>query len=332
MSILGAVVKKLGPSQEDPRGWAHFVCPKCQSKGKPKFGVNVGGRRFGCFHCHWCGDLWELLDYLGIDQGVLRSAGRSARPKLGPDHNYPNITIPGFVPIGRSASPSVVERKCLEFVAKRGRTPLSKDKITSLGWGYSTDPALFWRLIIPVVMDGVVVQYLARALDPDQEPKELPAPNAPGCPRKGEVLWGQPVRPGLPLVIVEGVWDALAVEDGYPLATATAILGTSLSSYLVGWLLRKKPGTTILFLDGDEAGREGSVKLARRLLKRHVQVLVARPSAGQDPKNLTSSEIFRTLTHADPAAGWLLQQAASRRPFPAPAHGYAPRSGGHPPR
>ena len=93
-----------------------------------------------------------------------------------------------------------------------------------------------------------------------------------------------------PVVLVEGIFDCEAVRRaGF---ASCAIMGSSLSDTQVGKLLSKSPSKIILMLDGDKAGREGTVKAYKKLLLRtHTPITCIPLEDGVDPDDIPTDAL-----------------------------------------
>ena len=149
------------------------------------------------------------------------------------------------------------------------------------------------RVIFPIEnRQGKVVAFGARALG-DVQPKYLNSAESPTFYKKA-VLYGwvqarKAVRSKLPLVVVEGYMDVIAVQRSC-VAAAVAPLGTALTPEQIGllWKLHDEP---ILCFDGDEAGQRAQLRALERilpLLEPGRSVRLAMLPAGKDPDDVIS--------------------------------------------
>ena len=156
------------------------------------------------------------------------------------------------------------------------------------------------RIIYPICnRQGAVIAFGARAMG-DAMPKYLNSPEGPTFSKKA-VLYGwsqarERVRRNLPLLVVEGYMDVIAVTSAN-VAGALAPLGTAMTEQQIGlvWKLHDEP---ILCFDGDKAGQ----KAAMRAIERILPVLEPGKSAriavmpeGKDPDDILKSEGVETF-------------------------------------
>ena len=149
------------------------------------------------------------------------------------------------------------------------------------------------RVVFPIEnRQGKVIAFGARALG-DVQPKYLNSIESPTFSKK-EVLYGwvrarEAVRNKLPLAVVEGYMDVIAVQQS-GVAAAVAPLGTALTSEQIAflWKLHDEP---ILCFDGDTAGQRAQIRALQRvlpLLEPGRSVRLAMLPAGKDPDDVLS--------------------------------------------
>ncbi len=124
------------------------------------------------------------------------------------------------------------------------------------------------RIMFPIQnRKGQVIAFGARALG-EAKPKYLNSPDSPSFSKKA-VLYGwiqarERVRHNLPLLLVEGYMDVIAVTASQK-AAALAPLGTALTTEQItlAWKLHDEP---VLCFDGDTAGKNAAVRAIERIL------------------------------------------------------------------
>ena len=151
------------------------------------------------------------------------------------------------------------------------------------------------RVMFPIEnRQGKIIAFGARALG-DAQPKYLNSPEGPTFSKKA-VLYGwnqarERVRRGLPLLLVEGYMDVIAVTAS-DIAAALAPLGTALTEQQIQlvWKLHDEP---ILCFDGDSAGQKAAFRAIERifpLLEPGRSVRIAILPEGKDPDDILKSD------------------------------------------
>lgn len=288
-----AIASVLG--EPDIRGDEYnFVCPWCASDpgGKRKLGVNAEKEVFNCFRCHCRGTLRSLFVKLDLPLSFNAEMPVELISTIPEVQRETPKEIPGFVPLTLTDHSSTA-MECFDLL--RNRAGIVRDSACDLGWGYSTDVRLFGRLIIPIRMNGRLVNYLARSLYPWLTPKERGGAIKAGWLPRSELYYGF-LPPECPVILVEGIWDYMAVEramkgiEGVPIA----LLGTNLSDVQLGLILSTTPTIITIFFDGDEAGWSASKAALKKIKTRapELKVRIASCPQGHDPDDL-SDELIR---------------------------------------
>ncbi len=141
---------------------------------------------------------------------------------------------------------------------------------------------------------GRVVAFSGRILHPDEKsPKYVNSPETP-LYHKSELLYGYDMAKHqlrqLPFwLIVEGQFDVvMSHQAGY--MTTVAVSGTALTDHHVG-LLERLSKNVVLALDADKAGIAAMKKGADLMLRRGMDVKVAKFPDGADPADMAQSDV-----------------------------------------
>ena len=156
------------------------------------------------------------------------------------------------------------------------------------------------RIIYPICnRQGAVIAFGARAMG-DAMPKYLNSKEGPTFSKKA-VLYGwtqarERVRRNLPLLVVEGYMDVIAVTSAN-VAGALAPLGTAMTEQQMTlvWKLHDEP---VLCFDGDKAGQKAAMRAIERILpilEPGKSVRIAEMPAGQDPDDILQKDGPETL-------------------------------------
>ena len=174
------------------------------------------------------------------------------------------------------------------------------------------------RLMFPIQnRQGRVIAFGARALG-EAQPKYLNSPEGPTFSKKAVLYgWTQAralLRQSLPLLVVEGYMDVIAVSAS-GVAAALAPLGTALTEQQIQlvWKLHTEP---ILCFDGDAAGQKAASRAIERilpLLEPGRTVRIASLPSGQDPDDILKSEGEEGLRRVLSAASGILDSLWQRK-------------------
>ena len=175
------------------------------------------------------------------------------------------------------------------------------------------------RLMIPIRRGGQVIGFGGRVVDSDGEPKYLNSPET-ALFRKGETLFGldesaTALGSGLPAVVVEGFFDAIALHQA-GIRTAIAVCGSTVSENHIVALRAAGARDLVLAFDGDEAGRAAATRAALLGLRSSCATSVLECPEGLDPDEMIHREgpdgfRFR-LSQAMYASDFLIKQEFRR--------------------
>jgi DNA primase len=158
--------------------------------------------------------------------------------------------------------------------------------------GFYGGPGLFnRRLVIPIHDEvGRLVAYCGRSLDGWEPRYKFP----PGF-AKSQVLFNLHRAAAVgeeTVVVVEGFFDCFRVHQAGS-RSVVALMGSALYERQRE-LLSERFRRIVLMLDGDEAGRRGSARMAAELAG-HGPVRVVELAAGSQPDRLSEAELQEIL-------------------------------------
>jgi DNA primase len=310
LAHYGVHLRRIGATELRGR------CPlpsHTSSRSRDSFAVNIARnvwscRSLSCMQGRGGRPGGNLLDFVALMEGcsireaALRLQGWSgAAPER---FILPRASRPDAV-----ASENPPLRFALQYVdathpylTSRGVTPQT---VRMFGLGLYTGKGLLrGRIVIPIHnASGELIAYAGRTID-GQEPKY----RFPAGFRKSLVLFNlhrATATKARTVIVVEGFFDAIAVHQaGYPVVS---LMGSTVSRHQAD-LLPAHFDRVVLMLDGDVAGRQGAVQIARTLSIR-MSVLSITLDDDQQPDQLTANEI----QHLMAPYGNLIAPAATMR-------------------
>lgn len=293
------------------------VCPACGDK-KQKFWFNHILGLGHCFRgsCDWRGGFVDLITI--VEQvpwiearGIARKWGGVAaiRPRgEGPTKRKYSLTLP---PEYRK-----FENEDVTFQAQQARAYLRRRRITEFeiekyDIGFSTTPPYAGRVLVPTFNDvGECIFFIARKFMAGPGEKVLNPPEAPedvagvrgGYLPKSDCLFGlNLISKGEAIVLVEGVWDAIAINRAMKKDCCVAMFGTSLSDNQKLLLKHRVPMSLCAFFDPEVPCDEVTAFAFELRASLHTEVkLVAYPKelSGKDPDELPEVEVRRMIERA----------------------------------
>lgn len=283
--------------------WAN--CP-FHSEKSPSLCISkrVGSYRWKCFGCGDSGDLASFvmkmmgLPFIEAVAWVAEQSGQELTRKGTEDPERARLlkVITDVDAVFKSHA-----KKVSKYVAKRG-LPMPD------AWRYGcTDgleisdedretigiDKLLGRAVLPITdAFGQVVAFAGRRMDDKKENKWVNSPENIVF-KKSKILFGYRTARSLvnltkSYFIVEGYADQMRLTENKE--AAVAIMSSSISKEQCSLLIGVQ-ATPIIMLDGDDAGRNGTVKIVEAMMLNGMEPKCALLKAGLDPAELSSEEI-----------------------------------------
>lgn len=276
-------------------------CPIHQGEGQSAFHVNLTKNAFHCFSCKARGN---VLDFVAaMERCSVRDAGLKLKDWFGIADSQTSIEKkpPEAEQKTETRERGAVINKPLTFLLsnidhahpylqERG---ISRETAGAFGVGYFAGRgSMHNRIVIPIHNEqGELVAYAGRSIDGSEPRYKLPA----GF-HKSLVLYNLhramvECTEQRRVIVVEGFFDCIKVHQaGFPVV---ALMGSSLSHDQEELLARHFKAVCLL-LDGDQAGRNATDEILRRIGKRLWTWASMLPDNTQ-PDILTADELASRL-------------------------------------
>lgn len=243
--LLGFIENVLGKSHKRARGNYAFTCPKCNHQ-KPKLEINFetdekGHNPFECWVCGFKGrTIRSLLKQLAVPSEqaheILKYLGK------GEERQYVQVAaveLPKeFQALYDATTTSITANKVRKYLYKRN---LTDRDFLKYNIGYCTSGEYQDRIIIPSYNENNQLNFfVARTFENAYHKYRNPEASKDIIIFENLVNWNQPV------VLVEGVFDAIAVKRN-----AIPVLGKTLSKSLIMKLVSSKVEDIYIALDKD---------------------------------------------------------------------------------
>jgi DNA primase len=267
-------------------------CPLHGGQGQDSFHVNTARQLFHCFSCEAGG---TVLDFVAaMEKCTLAEAARKLATEWKVGEQSQPAAVAATVTEKRKSNEPLrfrlrgVEEQHPYLKARR----ITEQTARTFGVGFYAGPGLMnGRLVIPIHDErGHLIAYSGRSVDGSQPRYKFPAGFA-----KSQVLFNLHRAAALArqtVIVVEGFFDCLQVHQA-GFGSVVALMGVGLYERQE-WLLKKQFGRVILMLDGDEAGRQASVRIAGQL-RANCVVEIVELVDNQQPDQLTAEEIQKHL-------------------------------------
>jgi DNA primase len=243
--LLGYLENILGKSSKRARENYAFICPKCNHR-KPKLEINTntnekGENPFECWVCGFKGrTIKSLLKQLQVPAEQAYEILKYVRK--GDEIGYApttSIELPKeFQALYTASTTSIIANKVRKYLYRRGFTDRDFLKYNI---GYCTSGEYSGRVIIPSYNENNQLNFFVGRTFEDAYHKY----RNPECSKdiigfENLINWSQPI------ILVEGVFDAIAVKRN-----AIPILGKTLTKSLLRKLVDSKVEDIYIALDKD---------------------------------------------------------------------------------
>ena len=243
--LLGFIENVLGKSHKRARENYAFNCPKCNHH-KPKLEVNLhtdenGQNPFECWVCGFKGrTIKSLLKQLQVPAEQAYEILKYVRK--GDEVGYtPTSTVElpkEFQSLYAATTTSIIANKVRSYLYKRGFTDRDFLKYNI---GYCTSGQYTGRIIVPSYGENNQLNFfVARTFEDAYHKYRNPECSKDIIGFENLINWSQPI------ILVEGVFDAIAVKRN-----AVPILGKSLSKTLIKKIVSSTVEDIYIALDRD---------------------------------------------------------------------------------
>lgn len=267
--ILQILENVFGKGKKQSKGEFLFYCPSCHHH-KPKLIVKIDPAfaRFQSWHCWVCGKtngtrggtLIGLLTKFKASDYQIREMKKIVGdkryvPKL-EEEPEKTVQLPAeYTPLWNEED-SIAKRHALVSLRKRN---ITTQDFLRYQIGYCSDGDFADRIIVPSFNDeGTLNYFVARAFYNDAYLK-YKNPDA----SKNIVAFDMFINWQLPIVLVEGVFDAIATRRN-----AIPLLGKTISDRLFEKIVMQRPPAVYIALDQDAI--RDSIVIAERLIREEI--------------------------------------------------------------
>tara|TARA_Y100001973_G_scaffold90620_1_gene138345 strand:- start:597 stop:1517 length:921 start_codon:yes stop_codon:yes gene_type:complete len=248
--------KVLNKSYQMKNGESAFHCPFCNHH-KKKLQVNLETQKWHCWVCNTGGHkigillrkinapkqiISEVLKILGDYKGIQNEK----EEKTEYDVSLPKC----YTPLWKK-SDDPLYKNAIHYLRQRNIGPID---ILRYSIGYCSSNGYSNRIIIPSYdKDGKLNYFIARDMFPDSKFKYKNPPMS-----KDTVCFEMFVNWDEPIILVEGVFDAIAIRNN-----AIPLLGKFPSKTLVMRIIEKKVKKVFIALDED--AKQDAIRLSKFL-------------------------------------------------------------------
>jgi len=279
VSILDSL---LGHHKEFGRNEHYYFCPFCHHY-KPKLAVNMGNRRWHCWKCNASGrSILSLVRRLDVPQDVRNKLARLLEDEIPiattVDTTPPDLSLPDEYEQIKPGSTA------MEYLNSRG---ITKDVIERYNLGYCSKGIYFQRIIVPSYDANQKLNYfVARSVRHDMRSYTNPPISKNVIAFENHIDWRYPI------VLVEGVFDAMAVRRN-----AIPLLGKTISKKLREKIASENIQHIYLALDSD--AMRYTLRHAEKFMNEGRTVYVVKLD-GKDPSDIGFVHMQQLIRDAQP--------------------------------
>lgn len=282
--------------RETNSGELNFHCPFCSDNRWRFFWNKYTGKAY-CHNCEFQGSIFGFLSkFLGISyeeaQELVEANDTGGFYRREMPKEKKSIELPEFyIPLNEKIDED--NKRYWDYLTRVRGLPIGT--ILDYNLGYCGFGKFSQRVVVPVFWDGVLVNWVARAVVSDSVIRNLGirkllTPEFNNQSRylfNLDKLWGKET-----IVLVEGPFDMLKIPD-----MAVASFGKRLHD--AQQLLLKKSGCKHVIIAYDNDAQEETYKTARRLSEMFRVSIVDIPT-GEDPGSLDPAKTMSLIYEAKP--------------------------------
>lgn len=293
--LVNIVNSVLGAGKSTARGNQAYHCPFCHHS-KPKLEVNFTDGQKNPWHCWVCNkkgtNLVTLLKQAKAPEDKITEIKKHVSYKDYRDNTkkVEAINLPKeFKPLLELTKSDIKGRQALAYLKKRG---VSKADIMRYNIGYCDGGVYDYMIIIPSYShEGSLNYFVARNYNPHSPVKyKNPPMSKDVVPFELFINWSSP------LILVEGMFDALAVKRN-----AIPLLGKHIQRELMKKIVTSEVKKIYIALDQD--AQKDALKFCEQLLNEGKEVYLVNMQE-KDPSEMGFSEITKLIQETTPISGY----------------------------
>jgi DNA primase len=275
MNLISLLSQILGDYKQFGNGEHYFNCPFCHSHSK-KFAINIVKNKWQCWVCGAKGgSIITLFKKLDVSKDQLQELRTLLPEEQVRNYRESTDTVstlhlpPGYKPLWVPAK-NMQYKHALSYLRSRG---ITGHDIIRYQMGYTIEQPYVNRIIIPSLdKDNKLNYFIARSFyDEGMRYKNPPV-------SKNVIMFENQINWKLPIVLCEGVFDAIAIRRN-----AIPLLGKFVPRKLLQTMLKNKVKDVFIALDAD--AQEQAREIERNLSMYDMNVKLVNLD-GKDPSEL----------------------------------------------
>ena len=277
------------------KGWVNTQCPFC-ADDSTHLGINLKSKNVSCWICRESGTLWKYLKKKTNKDN--KEIYRLLKPYIG-TQVYQHYEESRYNKKSEVILPTHCYEKALKihelYLEERGFNHKFLEKIYDIKYTgqiskYRTTERLIdfrYRIIIPIYIDGVLVNFTARDVTDKAEEKYKNCPTDDALMTTKDCIYGYDTIVGDSAVLVEGPTDVWNLGPG-----TGGLFGLKYTENQIKLLYKRKLKRVVLFFDNEEKAQTIAKKLAFELGSFIPEVLILEPDDEiDDPGSMTKEQV-----------------------------------------
>jgi DNA primase len=264
-----------------------FHCPFCHHH-KKKLAVNLDTQKWQCWVCGSKGkSLHRLFKSLNVDESVFVRLKSITGQKIQIDNDDTDtqiyFSLPEYFTPLVDAPNNFETKNVANYLKSRN---ITREDVIKYNIGYCSDGLYKNYIIIPSYDENGKLNYFVARNYYNSSMKYKNPPIS-----KNEIIFENNISYKLPIVLVEGVFDAITTRRN-----TIPLLGKKLQSKLYQKILEKNVKDVYIMLDND--ARKEALDIAVKLQKQHIKVHVVQMDY-KDPNEMGFLEVNKLIKNTE---------------------------------
>jgi len=294
-ALLFLVESVLGKGQSTSKGNFAFKCPFCtHHKNKMEINLRTTSKRENFWHCWVCGakgkTLLSLFKKIKAPQGKINELNILIVPAKKDNHTSDILEFPKeFISLSNTIEDKIAQieaKHAIKFLKKRG---ITHDDIIKYNIGFCKEGKYEGRVIIPSYDEDKKLNYFIARDYKDTSPQKY---KNPPVSAKDVIGWELYINWDAPIILVEGIFDALTIKRN-----VIPLFGKVIHGKLMEKLVKSSVNRIYIALDAD--ARRDALKQAEMLMSYGKEIYLVEME-GKDANEIGFEKFLNTIEQTVP--------------------------------
>ena len=293
--LVGLIESVMGKGRSTARNNTAFHCPFCNhSKPKLEIQIHTNEKKENPWHCWVCGEkgktLISLFKKVKAPSSKIQELNSLIKPGTKQVEQFQTLALPKeFIPLSQIHnldSVSKIEAKhAIKFLKNR---KITEDDIFKYNIGFCAEGSFNHRIVVPSYdANGSLNYFVTRTYLPDESQKYKNPPVG-----KNTIGWEYYINWNTPIVLVEGIFDALTIKRN-----VIPLFGKTISEELMKKIVSSQVQKIYVALDND-ALRE-ALKHCEKLMSFGKEVYLVELD-GKDANEIGFENFLNIIENTEP--------------------------------